>query len=204
MSGYPRPCENSAGAKPAVPDERAILEQAVRDRDKHALAILYIKHVSHIKQYIALRIGHVADVDDLAEQVFVEICTGAARYDGRGNVQAYLQGIARKVIHGYFGRKARAIKTIPPGSIMQFDAPCEARSHRGEVRRPSRGEFNKMVQGFKAVLPPKAYEALRVRFIEGLCPRDAARKLGCSVDAFRKRLQRAIKILQCKIGEKGG
>jgi RNA polymerase sigma-70 factor (ECF subfamily) len=204
MSVYPRPCENGAGPKPTVPDETGILERAVRHHDKHALAILYIKHVSHIKQYIALRIGHVADVDDLAEQVFVEICRGAARYDGRGNVQAYLQGIARKVLHSYFRRKARATKVIPTGSITQYDALCEARSHRGEVRRPSRGEFNKMVQGFKAVLPPKAYEALRGKFIEGLCARDAARKLGCSVDAFRKRLQRAVKILQCKIGEKGG
>jgi len=50
-------------------------------------------------------------------------------------------------------------------------------------------------------LPTKAYEAIKLRFIEGLCSKEDAQRAECSIDTFRKRLRRAGRILQ-KIREK--
>jgi len=49
-------------------------------------------------------------------------------------------------------------------------------------------------------LSPKAREAVRLRFVEGLSLKEAAAKAGCSIGAFYARLERALKTLReiCK------
>jgi len=193
-----RNCSKSAGIH-----ESSILERAVSHRDRDAAAILYAKYFVHIKHYIASHIGPVPDVEDLAEEVFVQLCKGTADYHGRGNVEAYLHGIARNVIRRYLGRKAHTIRTIPIDLIEQSAVLSKIEPFPGEAGMLSGRELKKMVRDLKALLPPKAYEAVKVRLVEGLSPKQAARKLGCSVAALRKRLQRAAGILRCKIREKG-
>ncbi len=61
-------------------------------------------------------------------------------------------------------------------------------------------QFNRIARAMETSLPPKAREAVRLRFIEGLSLREAAAKAGCSIGAFYARLERAIKTLRkiCK------
>ena len=197
-AGRKRNCSRSARI-----DERSILERAVCHRDRDAAAILYAKYLVQIKHYIASHIGPVPDVEDLAEEVFVQLCKRTAHYDERGNVEAYLHSIARNVIRRYLRHKAHTIRTIPIDLIEQSAVLSKTEPYRGEAGMLSGRQFKKMVRDLKALLPPKAYEAVKVRLVEGLSPKQAARKLGCSVAAFRKRLQRAAGILRCKIREKG-
>lgn len=196
-AGRKRNCSRS----PRI-DERAILERAVCHRDRDAAAILYAKYFVHIKHYIASHIGPVPDVEDLAEEVFVQLCKRTAHYDGRGNVQAYLHGIARNVIRSYLRRQAHTIRTIPIDLIEQSGVLSKTEPYRGEGGVLSRREFKRMMQDLKVLLPPKTYEAVKVRLVEGLSAKEAARKLRCSPAAFRKRLQRAGRILRCKIRQK--
>lgn len=202
MCGYPRASQNGACADSATTDERAVLERAVYDQDRNAVAILYAKYHWHIRHYIASHIGPVPDVEDLAQEVFVEICEGTPRYDGRRNVEAYLHGIARRVTRSYLWREAHTIRTIPVGLADELDVLRKSRPPRGEVGMLSEEEFNRVIQDSQALLPSKACEAVKVRFVEGLSAKQAAQKLGCSVDAFRKRLQRAVRTLRCKIRER--
>jgi predicted DNA-binding protein (UPF0251 family) len=46
------------------------------------------------------------------------------------------------------------------------------------------------------LLTPKAREAVRLRFVEGLGPKEAAKKAGCSISALYKRLERAEKAIR--------
>ena len=202
MSANRRLPENGAGANLAATDERAVLERAVSHQDRDAAAILYAKYFVHIKRYIASHIGPVPDVEDLAEEVFVQLCKRTAHYDGRGNVEAYLYGIARNVVRRYLRRQAHTIRTTPVDLMKQCDVLSKTEPHRAELGLLSGREFKKMLRFLKGVLPPKAYQALKLRWVNGLSAKQAAEKLGCSVAAFRKRLQRAARILQCKIRQK--
>ncbi len=192
-----------ACSRSAAISERSILQRAVCHHDKRAAAILYAKYFAETRHYITSRIGPVPDVEDLAEEVFVRLCRGAAHYDGRASVQAYLRGIARNVIRRHLRRQAHTIRTISIDLIKQSDVLSKTEPYRREGSMLSRRQVKKILKNLKGVLPPKAYEAVEVRLVEGLSVKQAARKLGCSVAAFRKRLQRAVGILRRKIGEKG-
>jgi RNA polymerase sigma-70 factor (ECF subfamily) len=201
-SGSAKARRKGSCSRSAAIDDTPILERAVCNQDRDAAAILYAKYSVSIKHYIASHIGRVPDVEDLAEEVSVQLCKGTPDYDGRGNVEAYLHGIARNLIRRYLRRQAHTIRTVPIDLIKQRDVLSKTEPHRGELGVPSGREFKKMLQDLKALMPPKAYEAVELRLVKGLSAKQAAEKLGCSVDAFRKRLQRAARTLQCKIREK--
>jgi RNA polymerase sigma factor (sigma-70 family) len=106
------------------------------------------------------------------------------------------------VIRSYLRRQARTIRTISIDLIKESDVLSKAEPYHDQVSMLSIRQVKKMLRDLKALLPRKNYEAVKVRVVEGLSAKQAAQKLGCSVAAFRKRLQRAAKILRCKIGQK--
>jgi RNA polymerase sigma factor (sigma-70 family) len=48
----------------------------------------------------------------------------------------------------------------------------------------------------KNQLSSEERQAFRLRFIEGLSPKEAAKKVGCSISAFYRRLEKAEKVLR--------
>lgn len=98
-------------------DERLILKRAVCEQNKKALTILYAKYYHQVKRYIASHVGCVEDVEDLAQDVFVELSKGKGHYDGRGSAIGYLLGIVKNIIHRYYRRKTHSVRTIPIVSI---------------------------------------------------------------------------------------
>lgn len=76
-------------------NESLILKRAVYQQDRKAEEVLHAKYYPHMKRYIASRINSIADAEDLAQDVFVELCKGNGRYDGRRYVEGFLFGIAK-------------------------------------------------------------------------------------------------------------
>jgi RNA polymerase sigma factor (sigma-70 family) len=48
----------------------------------------------------------------------------------------------------------------------------------------------------ETLLPPKERQAFRLRFVKGFSPKEAAKKTGCSIRTFYKRLERAERALR--------
>lgn len=173
-----------------------LLKRAIYQRDKKAVEVLHSRYYQSILRYIADRVSYGVDTEDLAQDVFIELCKGNGRYDGRGNVEGYLFGIARNTIRGHYRRKSHSVKTVPIDSVNGIGPSYDVQQDRDSVRQISAQQLKKAIEDAVAQLPPKARQAIRLRFIEGLSSKEAARKAGCSIDTFYHRFYEGLKALR--------
>jgi RNA polymerase sigma-70 factor (ECF subfamily) len=169
-----------------------LLKKTIQERE--TLAALYTKYYLNIKHYIASQIGSLTDAEDLAQNVFVQLCRSYDDRKIRKNNEVFLFGIARKIIARYYRDKRNSIKTVPIDSIRDSPISCEILQDQALTPFPSQ-QIKKLEDAIEQ-LPPKAQEAFKLKYVERLRPKEAARKVGCSVDIFYKRLQRAMKTLE--------
>jgi RNA polymerase sigma-70 factor (ECF subfamily) len=183
--------------------EKAVLKRAVGQRDPEAIASLYIKYYSQIKRHIASLISSVADVEDLAQDVFVELCRGNGRYNGHTSAATYLFGVATNVVRHHNRRRRCSIRTI---SIHTIGEAClcddaDDAIDRDTVREISAQQLKRVTEDLETRLPPKAREAVRLRFIDGLNAEEAAEEAGCSIHTFSQRTCDGMKTLR-RLGER--
>lgn len=165
-------------------------------RNRKAVAELHAKYFSRIKHHIYSRIGSVTDAEDLAQDVFVEFYKGNGCFRENGNPEKYLLGIARNMVRGYYRKRERSVRTIP---IEEIDTPTaihDTRQQSDPVNLTEQKELIKVIEEAVTKLPPKAREALKLYFIDGLNSKEAAQNSGCTESAFRERLCYAIRALQ--------
>jgi RNA polymerase sigma-70 factor (ECF subfamily) len=177
-------------------DERLILRRIVYQQDKKALAILYIKYYPQVKRYITSHVGRVEDAEDLAQEVFIELLKGKGHYNGHGSVKRYLIGMANKFIFHYHERKKRSMKTIPILSIDKIKHVYDNQQSIDPIRKISAKELKKVMEDTTAKLPPKAREAIRLRYYNSLSLKKSAEKANCSVHTFSQRVVDAKKNLR--------
>jgi len=186
-------------------DDRLILKRAVFQQDKEALSILYAKYYPEVRRYITSRFDCMEDVEDLAQDVFVELSKGKGHYDGKRNVARYLFGIAKKIIYQYHKQKTRSVKNISIVSIDKVVQRYDNLQHLDFEKQIFTQDLKMVIEETMAKLPTKAREAIRLRYINGLSAKESAEKAGCSVHTFCQRIIDAKKNLrkyQKKIEEK--
>lgn len=183
---------------------RILLRRAIYNKDREALGRLHSIYYSRIKHYIASRINSIPDAEDLTQNVFLELCTGKSRYDGQKDAEAYLFGIARNLISHYHRNKKKYPQTVQLELERHFAISHDAQQYRPASLTKLREQLHEEIKQ----LPPKAKNAIRARLIEGLSPKEAAQKAGCSIQAFYNRFEAALKILEAmretgrlKVGE---
>ena len=183
-----------------ITQDNVLLRRAVHEKDRKALSWLYTKYYRNIKRFMVSCVSSVTDAEDLVQNVFFELCKGNDDYKEYRNAEAYLFGIARKLVGQYRRNKSRQIKTIPINSIDEVSARDKARQNRNLEGQISSQEIKK-IKNLLNKLAPKAQEALRLRFIEGLTPEDAAKKTGCSLNTFYQRFYNGLKVLRTGISK---
>ena len=150
------------------------------------MAALWIRYHPRLKLYIAARLGET-EAEDLTQDIFLSLF----RRNGIGRVQtdveAYLLGMARNLVAQHLRNKRRRPIAI---SIEEIESM--------EVRRESEPDSKLGEEILVALerMSPKAREAIRLRFLEGLDPQDAARQAGCTVRVFYKRVHKGITTLR--------
>jgi RNA polymerase sigma factor (sigma-70 family) len=177
-------------------NESRILKRALYKHDRKAVAFLHAKYHWRIKQYITYRVNSVAAAEDLVQDVFVELCKGNGCYDSRRSVEGYLFGIARNIVRGYFRDRANLIKTIRVDSISNLAVRGNIQQHTDPAGRIEEEELKNTIEEAIAKLSPQARDALKLRFIDGLNPKEAAKKAGCSYNTFCQRFHKALKALR--------
>ena len=135
------------------------------------------------------------DTEDLVQDVFLQICRGKGNYNSSKRAEQYIFGIARNMIRKYQREKEKSPESVPADSLNGFFPRYNVRESTDPKSQITEQQFRKIIEVIQTRLPPKAREAVRLRFIEGLSPKEAAKKAGCSIAAFYKRLERAVKIL---------
>ncbi len=189
------------GANSPDIDEKAILKSVIFQQDKKALAILYAKYYPQVKRYVISQVGSVEDAEDLVQDVFVELSKGKGNYKGYGSVRSYLLGISKKIIYQYRRQKAHPVRIIPIDSV-ENSSVCSITPYHNKAGMIFEQELKSIIHEFKSKSSSGVYEAVELIFFERLNPGEAAKKLGCSVEAFKKRLRRGAKIFEQIIEDK--
>lgn len=173
-----------------------LLQQAIENRNKGAIHQINTIYYLNIKRYIASRVDSIEDVEDLTQSVFLEFCEkNNDIYKQYRSPEAFLQKIAQDRVALYYRDRNKQIPTVPIDSVDELSIIDEIPRYEIAKAKLSSQE-RKIVRVLINQLPPKAQEAVRLRFLEGLSPKNAAIKCGCSTNTFYQRTIAGIKAIR--------
>jgi RNA polymerase sigma-70 factor (ECF subfamily) len=174
----------------ATVDELAIAASA---GDVEAVGRLYDALVGPVYRYVAVRVRHREDVEDLTHLVFERIMGALPRYEHNGRpFAAWAFRIARNAVIDHRRR------TRPTDSLTGIAEPSdgiglEALSVRGEEIRELRAALRR--------LTADQQEAIALRYAAGLSAEEAARVMGRRAGTVRGLTFRAIDALRRHLGQ---
>jgi RNA polymerase sigma factor (sigma-70 family) len=178
---------------PHTDPDAILLNRAIISHDHEALGTLHTRYYSVVRSYIARHVKPCEDANDLASEVFFELCQGKSRYRGGTNAGSYLRGIARRLMGRYFRKQKRQASQLSLG-----------RSNRESVEYDS--SRVRMIQDFRMDLEealslylthaPRAAEAIRLVAIDHLSLGEAAGRAGCSLARFSDRFLYGVRVLK--------
>jgi RNA polymerase sigma factor (sigma-70 family) len=177
-------------------DDSVLLAQIIHEHDNQALEILHRRYYHKVRAYIAGRLGRKAEVDDMAQDVFVSLFSARGNYDGHRDAARYLLGIARNTVRRHLRSQRQEFRRNRNGPTDPLSGDPEIARQCDPLCRASDREVLEVIKTMMSGLAPEAREAIRLKFIEELDARQAAAKAGCSVGAYNKRLHKAVKKLR--------
>jgi RNA polymerase sigma-70 factor (ECF subfamily) len=182
--------------------ETTLLERALRQRDRTALSLLHVRYYMRIKRYIASRINSSTDAEDLAQNVFVELCSSDGKHPTDfHSAEAYLFGIARNLVRQHHRATAKSPKDLDTPAIEAIAADHRHRMHLPATPSAELDDTQDLILKALKHLAPAARQALKLALIDQLPPDQAARKASCSLNAFYQRLHVVRKTLRQLLAE---
>ncbi len=161
--------------------------------DEEAFSRWYEQSVPRVYAFVFNRCGGSADVaEELTQQTFVEAFRRRGGYDGRGDVVAWLCGIARHKLADHYRRLER-----------------EERRHRRLVLRNvavaeagwAAADSRPAIEAALRALPAQQRAVLLFRYLDRQSVPDIARVIGRSVEATESLLARARRSFARAYGE---
>lgn len=161
--------------------------------DEEVFSRWYERSAPRVYAYVFNRCGGTADVaEELTQQTFVEALRRRGGYDGRGDVVAWLCGIARHKLADHYRRLAR-----------------EHRRHRQLVVRDltaveggwGAADTRVTVDAALRALPPQHRLVLLFRYLDRQSVPEIAQAIGRSVEATESLLARARRSFARAYGE---
>ena len=174
------PADPPAAADPSD----AELLAAVADGDRRALEVLYRRHAPWLTARLRRRCSDATVVDEVLQDCFVAVWRGAGRYDGRGEVGAWLWGIAVR-------RLVDAVRRSPRPTDALLDVPeavdVVSSAEEQVLLGLEHGELGPALDR----LSPELRAVVRATVLDGLTTREAARLLGIPSGTVKTRMMRA-------------
>jgi RNA polymerase sigma-70 factor, ECF subfamily len=153
---------------------------AVAKGDPDALRVLFDRHAGWLTMRLGRRCADRDVVDDAVQDTFVEVWRHASRYEGRGEVAAWIWGIAvRRLIDGLRRRPRLAI--VPRAEVEQVAQ--EEQILLGVEYGDLAGALNGLSPELRAVV--------QATVLDGLTTREAGRLLGIPAGTVKTRMMRA-------------
>lgn len=176
---------------------RSISKQATCHHNNNDIANLYIKYNAHIKHFIASHIGFNIDVEDLTQEVFIKFYEIRIPQKDDSYIKGYLFGIAKNIIRKYIRKKQKKkINIISFENIRNIEIHLSISQNHDNDETNYKQKLRTMLLELKYKLSSQMYQTILLNFFERLSPEQAASKMGCSVQAYKKRLQRATRITE--------
>jgi RNA polymerase sigma-70 factor (ECF subfamily) len=182
--------EASAKAPELRAEERRLIELAARG-DHSAFAELVRAQQRRVFSLLANVLGRSAEVEDLAQQVFLKVYQALPRFDFRASFSTWVYRIAVNEAYDHLRRrraqKAPGVREVPVGSYIEL-ARLAPGSEPDAARRL---ELRETVERLLRELPPEDRMLLLLREVEGLSIGEMAEVTGLNANTVKVRLFRA-------------
>ena len=158
--------------------------------DRDAFTALYRAHYPAVFRFAYYMTGDRMRAGEITQDVFVWLIHHPTEYDaGRGDLPAFLGGVARKLLHRRQHRESRwrplEEAALSPRVVYSTEFAI------GLERREDVAELRKAI----AALPERYREAVVLCDLEEKSYQEAAEALGCALGTVRSRLHRARELL---------
>ena len=196
-----RPCEGSDTFLTEGPSwfevvERTDAELLLAARDEpEAFREFYDRYAVWVRAWFQRQTGSETVALDLTAETFAQAWRGIRRYrdlaDGSG--APWLFGIARNLLRQY--HKHNRIETAARARLGLPLSFSGSEEYEAVDERVSAGVLRPVLLAAVGALPADQRRALELRVIEQLSYEEVARLLGCSRNAARLRVSRALRSL---------
>jgi RNA polymerase sigma-70 factor, ECF subfamily len=165
----------------------ADLLAATAGGDRRAFAELHARHAPWLVVRLSRRCTDAGLVDEAVQDTFVAVWQGAGRWDGRGEVAAWIWGIGvRRLIDGL--RRPRPIAT----AWAELMTPL---ARRGSIASAEEQVLLGAQYGDVGMaldrLSPELRAVVQATVMDGLTSREAGRLLGIPTGTVKTRMMRA-------------
>jgi len=155
----------------------------VADRDRGAFHELYLRHEPWLVPRLSRRCPDHQAVEEVVQDTFATIWATAGRYEGRGEVGAWIWGISiRTLMHRVRPRKpilARLVSMRAEDRVASAEDELLLRVEHGDVGAAL------------GSLSPELRAVVQATVVDGLTTREAAALLGIPAGTVKTRMQRA-------------
>jgi RNA polymerase sigma-70 factor (ECF subfamily) len=186
----------SATQEVSATDDLTLVRQAQQDLEK--FTELYERHVQRVYRYLLVRVGHVADAQDLTSQTFIAAMENLDKYKGQRPFLAWLFGIARNKSMDWYRHSRPEADLDTAVTVPDLDEhPDDIVDHHLSMELVARK--------LQTIAPDRA-EAISLRLIAGLEVAEVARLMDKNEAAVRMLLHRGLRDLQAQLhpaGENG-
>lgn len=165
----------------------------VRDGDLRAFETLIERHQQAVLGTVAKMLGHPAEAEDIAQQVFIRIWKSASRYEAQAKFTTWLFTIARNLVFNEMRRRQRK----PTSSLEEREeftglaTPDGAGTHLSPDETALRRELEQAIDNAIQSLPEKQRLAVVLRRYEEMPYEQIGEVLNLSVPAVKSLLFRA-------------
>lgn len=138
-----------------------------------------------LRTFIARRVRHPEDADDLLQEVFLRIHRSSGTLERADRLPAWLFQITRNALTDHY--RAHDARSRHVGGAPQ-DAAAEPVIPEDETRDEQ--ELAACLAPMLDLLPPSYREAVALTALQGVPQHEAAQRLGLSVSGMKSRTQR--------------
>jgi RNA polymerase sigma-70 factor (ECF subfamily) len=158
--------------------------------DREAFTTLYRAHFPAVFRFVFYMTGDRSWAGEITQDVFVWLVHHPGDFDAdRGNLPAFLGGVARKLVHR---RQQQESRWLPLDEAALWPRRgSDSELSRGLERREDVAELRKAI----AALPERYREAVILCDLQEKSYQQAAQELGCALGTVRSRLHRARELL---------
>ncbi len=172
-----------AAARHAEAADEELMARFVRDGDDAAFEALVDRYYAPALAVARGRLRDDALAQDVVQEAFVRVLRERRRYDSGRSFAAWFYTILRNLATDVIRRRARCLE-----KMEVFAAGGD------EAQRPTADVLD--CGALLAVLSAEDREVLICHYIHGMLVREVGDLLGISVEATKKRIQRALKKLK--------
>ena len=188
---------------PGERDPDAALMLLVKQGDSDAFSQLVEKYKKPVMNLVYRMIRDLAEAEDIAQNVFVQVYKSAERYQVSSKFSTWLFTIARNLCLNEIRRRTRhPADSMDASHPDQEDQPLQQYEDKKAVSAPDRllqGELEAKIEQAVAELPENQRLAILMCRQDELSYEEIAQVLGCSLSATKSLIHRGRETLKQKL-----